>query len=347
MRALWRHSIDRVAQIPSPLGVVTLRTSLPWTNYARTSVRADFYRRVLDATRRIPGVSSAAYISFLPMVMHGGVWPVGVDGDVVDRTVRNTASSRFVTPGFFATLGISVQRPERDVEESDTMTRPFAAVVSESFVERYWPGQDPIGRHFKFGQKDRTVVGVVATIRVRGLEQTSEPQVYMPYQQVDDGWYIFYVPKDLVIHSTIAMATLMPQVRRIIHDADPQQPVTNVQTMESIVDAETASRALQVRVIAVFAGIAFLLAGIGIHGVLSFAVSQRTQEIGVRMALGASSGDILGMIFRQGILHWRSPVWFPARYSPMRREKRWKRCSRAYAPETPRRLASRSDCVSP
>ena len=112
----------------------------------------------------------------------------------------------------------------------------------------------------------------------------------------------FLRTQDLVIHSSLGAADIVPQLRRIIHDADPQQPVSDVRTLENIVDAETASRALQVRVIGVFAAIAFLLAGIGIHGVLSFAVSQRTPEIGVRMALGARSGDILTLVVKQGVI---------------------------------------------
>jgi predicted permease len=245
--------------------------------------------------RRLPGVENAAYISFLPMVLRGGIWPVSVDGDVAERSELHTASSRFVTPGFFATMGIPLQMG-RDVSESDTMDKPFATVVSASFVKRYWPGQDPLGKHFKFGQHDRVIVGVVGDIRVRGFEQNSEPQVYMAYKQVSDGWYSWYAPKDLVVQGTAKPATLVPSIRRIVHDADPEQPISDVQTMSDIVADETAGRALQVKVLGAFAAVAFLLAGVGIHGLLSFAVSQRKQEIGVRIALGAQSSHIVRMI---------------------------------------------------
>jgi hypothetical protein len=223
------------------------------------------------------------------MTMTGGIWPVAVDGKTVDmtRSGSHTASLRYVTPGFFATLAIPLHRG-RDVGESDSIDAPFAAVVSESFVRRYWPDQDPLGRHFKMAFHDRMVVGVVGDIRVRGLERNSEPQVYLPYRQVQDGWLAGYVPKDLVIRSATGPGTLLPAVRQIIRSADAEQ--------------ETASRSAQVRVLGAFAAIAFLLAGVGIHGMLSFAVSRRTQEIGVRIALGAQPGEIVKMIVRQGAL---------------------------------------------
>jgi hypothetical protein len=182
------------------------------------------------------------------------------------------------------------------------MDSPFAAVVSESFVPRYWPDQDPLGRHFTMAFHDRVVVGVVGDIRVRGLERNSEPQAYLPYRQVPDGWLSFYPPKDLVIHSATGPGTLLPALRRIVRAADAEQPISDVRTMGDIVEEQTASRSAQVRVLGAFAAIAFLLAGVGIHGLLSFAVSRRTQEIGVRIALGARPGEIVKMIVRQGAL---------------------------------------------
>jgi predicted permease len=237
------------------------------------------------------------------MVMRGGIWPIAVDGKPVDlqRSGAHTASLRYVTPGFFATLGIPLHRG-RDVAESDSIDAPFVAVVSESFVRRYWPDQDPLGRHFTVAFHDRMVAGVVGDIRVRGLERNSEPQVYLPYRQVEDGWLAFYAPKDLVIRSATRPGTLLPAVRQIIRGADAEQPVSDVRTMADIVEEQTASRAAQVRVLGAFAAIAFLLAGVGIHGLLSFAVSRRTQEIGVRIALGAQAGEIVKMIVRQGAL---------------------------------------------
>src|ERR1039457_6912825 len=270
VRALWR--IEATDPGFRTGGVLTLRTALPLPKHNETARRAGFYTQVLSGVRALPGVSSAAYISFLPMVMRGGIWPVIVDGKSVEtqRSGAHTASLRYVTPGFFATMGIPLHRG-RDVGESDSMDAPFAAVVSESFVRRYWPDQDPLGRHFTMAFHDRMVVGVVGDIRVRGLERNSEPQVYLPYRQVPDGWLAFYPPKDLVIRSATGPGTLLPAVRRIIRGADAEQPVSDVRTMADIVEAQTASRSAQVRVLGAFAAIAFLLAGVGIHGLLPFA----------------------------------------------------------------------------
>jgi ABC-type antimicrobial peptide transport system permease subunit len=176
------------------------------------------------------------------------------------------------------------------------------AVVSESFASQHWPGQDPIGRRFFVAFRDRTVAGVVGNIRVRGLERESEPQVYLPSRQVPDGGLMFYAPKDLVVSATVPVTSLIPSVREIIARADPQQPVSDVRTLSDVVRAETAPRQAQVRVLAGFAGIAFLLAGVGVHGLLAFAVSSRTREIGLRMALGARSGEIIRMVMRRGLL---------------------------------------------
>jgi putative ABC transport system permease protein len=280
--------------------MLTVRTALPWPKYAVTLRRAEFYSRVLAGVRALPGVTNAAYTSFVPMAMGGGIWPVGVRGMPVIRDDANTASLRFVTPRFFATLGIPLLSG-RDVEDNDDTTRTFVAVVSESFAKRYWPTDDPLGKSFTFAFRERTVAGVVRDIRVRGLERASEPQVYLPYKQVSDGWLIFYSPKDLIVRTGGSAASLLPAIRRIVQGVDAEQPISNVKTMEEVVSDQTAARVAQLRVLGVLAIVAMLLAGVGIHGLLSFTVSSRSREIGVRLALGARSDAILRMVLREGL----------------------------------------------
>jgi putative ABC transport system permease protein len=298
VRALWRvQGVDPGFRAD---GVLTLRTTLPLPKYAAVPRRQQFYERVLGEVRALPGVTHAAYVSFLPMVMRGGIWSVEIEGKPREKGSEETVSLRYVTPGFFAAMGVPL-RTGRDVRDSDTREAPAVAVVSESLVRRNWPGEDPLGRRFKVAFQDRTVVGVVGDVRVRGLERASEPQVYLPSPQVEDGSIINYVPKDLVIRTGGDPGALLPDVRRIVARADPEQPISNVRPLSDIVAGETAPRAVQVRVLGAFAGVAVLLAGIGIHGLLAFAVSSRAQEIGVRMALGAERSDILRMILRQGV----------------------------------------------
>ncbi|HLK18563.1 MAG TPA: ABC transporter permease [Bryobacteraceae bacterium] len=298
IRALWKlQGTDPGFRAD---GVLTVQTSLPMPKYEKTARRVDFYDRVLSGVRALPGVTNAGYVTSVPMLWPGGIWPVSIDGQVVERTASHTVSMRYATPGYFATLGIPLLLG-RDVSESDTTDRQFVAVVSQSFARRYWPDQNPLGRHFQLTFHDRMVVGVVGDVRVRGLETASEPQAYLPYRQVPDGMVVYYAPRNLVVRTAGSPTVLAPSIRRIIHEADPEQPASDVQTMDQIVEAKTASRTVQVRVLAAFAAIAFLLAAIGIHGLLSFAVSQRNREIGVRMALGAASGDILRMVMRQGV----------------------------------------------
>ncbi|HEY1403021.1 MAG TPA: chromate transporter [Pyrinomonadaceae bacterium] len=281
--------------------VLTLRTALSLPKYTNEVTRTQFYSHVLTRARALPGVTSAAYISFLPMVFRGGIFPVTVPGVAADKASSAQASIRFVTPDFFSTLQIPLRRG-RDVSDRDSMTAPFVVVVSESLASRLWPGQDPIGQQLNVAFFDRMVVGVVGDISTRGLERSSEPQIYLPSQQVPDGGLPAFAPKDLVVHTAGNPASLAPALRHIIHEADPEQSISDVRPLEDIVLSETDSRRIQLRVLGAFTLIAFLLAAVGIYGLLSFTVSTRTQEVGIRLALGAKPRNILSMFLRQGLV---------------------------------------------
>jgi predicted permease len=298
LRAMWRvEAIDPGFRAER---VLTVRTTLPSYRYQLTAARTEYYDRVLAQVRALPGVQSAGYTSWLPMTWGGGIWPVTVAGQAVDPSAGHTASLRYITPGYLPTLGVRLLQG-RDVNDGDTPSSDYAAVVSASFARTYWPDGTAIGQHFTFGLHGRTVIGVVADVKVRGPERQSEPQVYVPYRQVPDSSLIFYAPRDLAIRATVAPAALLPAVRRFLRAADPDVPITDVRSMAEIVAGQTASRAAQLRILAAFAIIAIVLAGVGIHGLLAYSVSQRRREIGVRLALGASSRSILGLVMRQSV----------------------------------------------
>ena len=286
--------------------VLTMRTTLPWSKYALQAPRVEFLQRVLAGVKPLPGVTNAAYTSFLPMTMRGGVWDVVVPGRPASR--GDLASSRFVTPDYFRVMEIPMKRG-RTFAESDSLKAQPVAIVSESFVRTYLEGQEAIGRTFKFSLAgERTIVGVVGNIRVRGLERPSEPQVYLPYQQQPDNQTLNYIPKDLVVRVEPGIEdapkwnALVASIRRVVAGVDPQQPVADVQPLSAIVVGETTARSVQLRVLGAFAAVSCLLAAVGLHGLLAFVVSARTREFGVRLALGAEPRQILALVARRGVM---------------------------------------------
>jgi putative ABC transport system permease protein len=306
IRAVWR--VQAIDPGFVPRNVLTLRTTLPRPKYDSPVRRAEFYERVLAGVRALPGVQTAAFISGLPMVMTGVITGVEVAGQDARSARSAGVSHRWVTPQYFRTMGIPLLRG-RDVEDSDTRDRAWVAVVSASFVERYWPGQDPIGQMFRHRGQTRTIVGVVGDVRVRGLERNSEPQMYLPAAQVAEVSPSNFDPKDLAIrHAGLPRApsrgqgeALVSAIRQIVRAVDPEQPISDVRVMDDVLAGDTASRHAQLQVLGVLAAVAVLLSGVGIYGLLAYTVSQRSQEIGVRLALGAEPARVGRMIFADGM----------------------------------------------
>jgi predicted permease len=298
IRAVWR--VQAIDPGFAPERVLTLRTALPRPKYDSAVQRGEYYDRVLARVRALPGVQSAAFISGLPMVMTGLITGVEVPGREVRGRRQEGVSHRWVTPQYFRTMGIPLRRG-RDIEDADASNRAWSAVVSASFAERYWPGQDPIGKTFKHRDRTRTVVGVVGNVRTRGLERNSEPQIYLPAQQVTDDFPSILDPKDLVIRHAGPGDALVAAVRQIVHEVDPEQPISDVRTMEEVLAGDTASRRAQLQVLGVLAVVAVLLSAVGIYGLLAYTVAQRSREIGVRLALGADPATVGRMILADGM----------------------------------------------
>jgi len=299
IRAIWR-----VQQVPpgfSTERVLTLRTTLPSPKYDDSVRRASFYDRVLTGVRALPGVQSAAYTSGLPTVLTGGVASVLLPGETeLRRGWSQLVSFRIVSSQFYSTLGIPLNRG-RDVSEADTPDRPLVAVVSESFVRQRLPNVNPIGQPITVRGQTRTIVGVVGDIKVRGLERESEPQLYLPIHQIPPQVGGLYPPKDLLVRSTTPGMTHLAAIRDIVRRADPEQPISDVRMFSDVLGDQTVDRRTQVNVLVALALLALVLAGVGIHGLLSFTVAQRDREIGVRLALGAERGAVARMIVSEGV----------------------------------------------
>ena len=297
VKAMWRvQSVDLGFHAD---GVLTLRTNLPFLKTSTYARRRPFYDRVLTRTRALPGVVSAGYTTGVPLVLGAGIMPVTVPGVLDDPATAPRAGVRFVTPDYFATMRIPLRRG-RFVDARDTATTTPVATIGEALARRLWPDQDPIGRQFLVFNHTRTVVGVAGDIVVRGLERSSEPQLYFSPEQLAP-FSIFYAPRDLVVRTSGEAMTLAPAIRKIIHQADPEQPISNLQLFDDIVSQQTASRHDQLVVLGLFAGLAFLLAAVGIHGLLGRGVGT-DAEVGVRVALGAARGAIVRMFLQQGIV---------------------------------------------
>jgi putative ABC transport system permease protein len=289
-------------------GRLLVDTPLSPSRYPAPVDRDAFYHGVLERVRALPGVESAGYTNFAPLVIKGGRSVTFVEGRPRPEQAelfRTVAQNRGVSPGYFETLGVPLVSG-RFIDARDTRAAPRVAVINEAMVRIHWPDENPLGRRFSFGlggiETLFTVVGVVGDTRQDGLDAPAFPEVYAPLDQLGDGrQYSLMWPQQLVVRTSGDPLALGPAVRRAVWDIDPDQPVSSIRALSEVLDAELASRSMQLTLIGAFALLALVLAGVGLYGTLSYAVSQSTAEIGLRMALGAEEQTVVGSIVRSAL----------------------------------------------
>jgi putative ABC transport system permease protein len=292
---------------------MAVRTRLPAPNdpktdaYGTPAQEAAFLREVLRRSRTLPGVEEVAIgdTASIPLdeslrdlkVIAEGQFLFTVEGSSFECDEARVAERSSVTPDYFHLVGIPLLRG-RLFNDSDNDKTPQVAVINEAFAEKYWPNQEPLGKRFKRNRVDApwtTVIGIIANARTESLAQTGIPKIYLAFYQTGGNRLAIF------LRGHLDTAEIPAEVREQVHSVDPTLPVAGGQTLIETVSASLAERRFSMEMITLFALTALLLAGLGIYGVISYMVSERTHEIGIRIALGAESRSILQMVLRQGL----------------------------------------------
>jgi putative ABC transport system permease protein len=276
--------------------VFTLQFRLPATKYKTPEEIARFFEQSIARVREVPGVQAAALVRRVPMSGNWGDTPFVPEGKPVEKGSEPRAGQNIVTPDYFKTMRIPLARG-RDFTDRDTLTAPPVVVINETFARTIWPGEDPIGKRITLHdfKTPASVVGVVGDVKHRTPTEPAQPQIYLAHYQAP---LIF---SSLVARTAVPPLTLTSDIRRAIWTVDRDQPMWSIAALDAIVEGSHGSAKFLATLLTIFAGVALVLAAVGIYGVMSYAVTERTHEIGIRIALGASSDRVMREVVRRGL----------------------------------------------